>query len=201
MFNKITDEMRLGKGNVGLPDTPGLTTPEMQAKMDELGNLAIDGHNAHIDELGANTAAANLGATVPTGITANENIQSVLTALAILALNVAEKKHGHDNKSTLDSITTAVKSGYDDLVQVFSGINAVQQSMTATETSVPSSKAVISYVDGVDVSEKAFNASYPIGTVFMTTSTVDPFTLFGYGQWQELGQRDQYGISRYERIG
>ena len=201
MFNKITDEMRLGKGNVGLPDTPGLTTPEMQAKMDELGNLAIDGHNAHIDELGANTAAANLGATVPTGITANENIQSVLTALAILALNVAEKKHSHDNKSTLDSITTAVKCGYDDLVQVFSGINAVQQSMTATETSVPSSKAVISYVDGVDVSEKAFNASYPIGTVFMTTSTVDPFTLFGYGQWQELGQRDQYGISRYERIG
>ena len=201
MFNKITDEMRLGKGNVGLPDTPGLTTPEMQAKMDELGNLAIDGHNAHIDELAAATAAANLGATVPSGITANENIQSVLTALAILALNVAEKKHSHDNKSTLDSITTAVKSGYDDLVLVFRGINAVQQNMTETETSVPSSKAVISYVDGADVSEKAFNASYPIGTVFMTTSTVDPFTLFGYGQWQELGQRDQYGISRYERIG
>lgn len=200
MFNKITDEMRLGKGNVGLPDTPGLTTPEMQAKMDELGNLAIDGHNAHIDELAAATAAANLGATVPTGITANENIQSVLTALAILALDVASKKHSHDNKSILDSITQTVKAGYDDVVQVFSGINAVQQSMTATETSVPSSNAVISYVSNLDISEKAFNEVYPIGTVYATTSSETPASLLGYGTWSQLGSTDQYGISRYERI-
>ena len=201
-FSKITDQMRAGKGNVGQPDTPGVTTTEMQEIMDELANLAIDSHNAHIDELGEATAAANLGATVPQGISANNNIQSILTAIAILLLSVNEAKHTHSkNKQVLDSITQAVKGEYDDVVQVMRGINAVQQDMTATDTSIPTSNAVITYVDNVDVSQKAFNAAYPIGTVFMTTSTVDPLTLFGYGQWQELGQRDQYGISRYERIG
>lgn len=200
-FSKITDQMRAGKGNVGQPDTPGLTTPEMQAVMDELANLAIDSHNAHIDELAATTAAVNLGATVPQGISANENIQSILTALAILVQSVNEAKHSHSNKQILDSITQAVKGGYDDVVQLLTGINAVQQNMTATDTSIPTSNAVMTYVTNTDISEKAFNAAYPIGTVFMTTSMVDPLTLFGYGSWQELGQRDQYGISRYERIG
>lgn len=200
-FSKITDQMRAGKGNVGQPDTPGLTTPEMQAVMDELANLAIDNHNAHIDELADVTAAANIGATVPQGISANENIQSILTAIAILLQSVNEAKHSHSNKQILDSITQAVKGGYDDVVQLLTGINAVQQNMTATDTSIPTSNAVITYVNNVDVSQKAFNTAYPIGTVFMTTSTVDPLTLIGYGQWRELGQRDQYGISRYERIG
>lgn len=200
-FNKITDQMRAGKGNVGQPDTPGLTTPEMQAVMDELANLAIDNHNSHIDELAEVTAAANIGATVPQGISANENIQSILTAIAILLQSVNEAKHSHSNKQILDSITQAVKGGYDDVVQLLTGINAVQQNMTATDTSIPTSNAVITYVNNVDISPKAFNTAYPIGTVFMTTSTVDPLTLIGYGQWRELGQRDQYGISRYERIG
>ena len=172
-FNKITDQMRAGKGNVGQPDTPGLTTPEMQAVMDELANLAIDNHNSHIDELAEVTAAANIGATVPQGISANENIQSILTAIAILLQSVNEAKHSHSNKQILDSITQAVKGGYDDVVQLLTGINAVQQNMTATDTSIPTSNAVITYVNNVDVSQKAFNTAYPIGTVFMTTSTVD----------------------------
>ena len=134
-FSKITDQMRAGKGNVGQPDTPGVTTTEMQEIMDELANLAIDSHNAHIDELGEATAAANLGATVPQGISANNNIQSILTAIAILLLSVDEAKHTHSNKQILDSITQAVKGEYDDVVQVMRGINAVQQNMTATTIS------------------------------------------------------------------
>ena len=82
-FSKITDQMRAGKGNVGQPDTPGVTTTEMQEIMDELANLAIDSHNAHIDELGEATAAANLGATVPQGISANNNIPRIKKILEL----------------------------------------------------------------------------------------------------------------------
>lgn len=35
-FEKITDTSLTNKGVTGLPDVPGLTTAEMQAKFDEL---------------------------------------------------------------------------------------------------------------------------------------------------------------------
>lgn len=200
-FSKITDDMRAGKGNVGQPDTPGVTTTEMQEIMDALPNLAIDGHNAHIDELGLNTAATNLGALVPQGITANENIQSVLSALAILVLTCDRDRHTHPNKEILDSITQAVKSGYDDVVQLMRGISAIQQNITAVDSGVPTSNAVISYIDALDISRKVVNAAYPIGTVYMTTESLSPAATLGYGEWEQLGQTDQYGISRYTRIG
>ena len=200
-FNKITDEMRNGKGNVGQPDTPGLTTSQMQEVMDELANLAIDGHNSHIDELEAATAATNIGATVPQDIIAQGNVQSILTSLATLGKTCDRDRHVHSNKTILDSITDTVKGDYDRVVQLLTGINAIQQAITNVETALPSSGAVVNYVTALDISEKAFDAAYPLGTVFMTTATVDPVTLFGYGTWRELGERDQYGISRYERIG
>ena len=200
-FPKITDEMRAGKGNVGQPDTPGLTTPEMQAVMDELANLCIDFVNSHIDELGAETAAGNIGASVPVGVTANPNIGSVLSALSVLIKECTDVKHSHSNKSTLDAITSTTKEGYDALVQLLNGIENVQLAMTESDAAIPTSNAVISYIDDVDISQKAFEATYPIGTVFQTTASVDPATLFGYGTWTQLGTVDQYGISRYERRG
>jgi len=198
-FSKVTDEMRAGKGNVGKPDTPELTTTEMQEVMDELGNLALDFINDHIDELGATTAAANIGATVPNGVTANENLQSILAALAVIALESSEIKHTHANKTTIDAITDTVKEGYDSLVQTFDGIENVQRTMTNSDTAVPTSSAVENYVGNYDISEKVFNFCYPIGTIFMTTATVSPAALLGYGTWTQLGSTDQYGINRYVR--
>ena len=46
---KITNADRTGKGVVGLPDTPGLSTGDMQARFDSLGNLAIDKFNAMVE--------------------------------------------------------------------------------------------------------------------------------------------------------
>ena len=46
---KITSADRTGKGVTGLPDTPGLSTGDMQARFDSLGNLAIDKFNAVVD--------------------------------------------------------------------------------------------------------------------------------------------------------
>ena len=49
---KITSADRVNKGVTGLPDTPGLSTGDMQARFDSLGNLAIDKFNAVVDSVG-----------------------------------------------------------------------------------------------------------------------------------------------------
>ena len=49
---KITSADRQGKGVSGLPDTPGLSTGDMQARFDSLGNLSIDKFNALVDAVG-----------------------------------------------------------------------------------------------------------------------------------------------------
>lgn len=53
-LKKITDADLQGKGNVGQPDTPGLSTADMQKKMDELPReVIIPAFNALIDALTA----------------------------------------------------------------------------------------------------------------------------------------------------
>ena len=49
---KITSLDRQGKGVSGLPDTPGLSTGDMQARFDSLGNLSIDKFNALVEAVG-----------------------------------------------------------------------------------------------------------------------------------------------------
>ncbi len=49
---KITSADRAGKGVTGLPDTPGLSTGDMQERFDSLGNLSIDKFNALVDCVG-----------------------------------------------------------------------------------------------------------------------------------------------------
>ena len=46
---KISSADRSGKGVTGLPDTPGLSTGDMQARFDSLANLAIDKFNAVVE--------------------------------------------------------------------------------------------------------------------------------------------------------
>lgn len=49
---KISSADRAGKGVTGLPDTPGLSTGDMQARFDSLGNLSIDKFNALVEAVG-----------------------------------------------------------------------------------------------------------------------------------------------------
>lgn len=49
---KITAADKVDKGVVGLPDTPGLSTGDMQARFDSLANLSIDKFNAVVDAVG-----------------------------------------------------------------------------------------------------------------------------------------------------
>ena len=76
-LTKILPADLTGKGVVGLPDTPGLSTTEMQEKFDEIANdVIVPKHNALVDDLEATTGASNIGA-LNSGGTAS-NIQTEL---------------------------------------------------------------------------------------------------------------------------
>jgi len=67
-FRKITEGDMLGKGNVGRPDTPGVSTAEMQRIMDELPREVLaPAFNELAGQLEAETAAADIGAAAPEG--------------------------------------------------------------------------------------------------------------------------------------
>lgn len=61
---KISSADRTGKGVTGLPDTPGLSTGDMQARFDSLANLSIDKFNAVVDSVG--DAVVNDDTKLPT---------------------------------------------------------------------------------------------------------------------------------------
>ena len=195
-FKKITDEDRAGKGNVGQPDTPGLTTAEMQEVMDSLPNLAIDKFNELVDALNATTAAVNMGATVPEGITAQPNVQSILNAMVLnLALNT-QARHTHANKTALDSITQEALDDYNRLSILLTSILSLETAITDNDGALPTSGAVVDYVAAYDIRAKVLAAAYPVGAVYSTTGT-SPTTLFG-GTWTLL-DTDASGVKRYER--
>lgn len=62
-FTKITDEDLQNKGVIGLPDTPGLSTSEMQAKFEQTAReVIVPMFNQLVDDLAAPSAASQIGA-------------------------------------------------------------------------------------------------------------------------------------------
>lgn len=167
-FTKITPADRIGKGNVGQPDTPGLTTAEMQELMDSLPNLAIDKFNNHIDELALDSAAANIGATPPEGIYANRNIQSILNTIAFELVSTEASSHNHYNKATLDEISEEFKTAVDSLLTLLVNINSIATviSNSSTDSELPTAKSIVDYVDGLILSSVVTSFNNRVGTVF-----------------------------------
>lgn len=196
-FTKITDEDRSGKGNVGRSDTPQLSTYEMQTVLDELANMAIDGLNKHIDEEEANTGAINVGATVPTGFEASENVQSVLNAIAAKTRDVSGDKHTHSNKDVLDKITEAAVKDWDNTATLFAAIKTIQTTLVASTTALPTSSAVANYINNLNWKKIILDIVYPIGAVYFTTSTIDPSDQLG-GQWTKI--EFSGSVTAYKRI-
>lgn len=195
-FNKVTEEDRAGKGNYGQPDTPELTTSDMQLQMDSLPNLAIDKLNELIDALNGNKAATNLGAEVPEGISAQGNVQSILNAMVLnLKLNT-QNRHSHSNKEALDTITDENLAAYDRLVTLLDTILSIANTVTDSNSALPTCAAVNSFVANYDMRTKVLNTAYPVGCVYSTTST-SPTILFG-GTWNLL-DTDESGVKRYVR--
>jgi len=132
-FEKITDTSLANKGVTGLPDVPGLTTAEMQAKFDELSmdviipklNEIVDGLNG--DEVGLSSKIENPETKK------KDVIQNVVNAIYQIV------KENSDNTAELyDSINA--------LVSMFNGISAVDKTVTADDTKIPTSGAIVNYV-------------------------------------------------------
>lgn len=145
-FEKITDTSLANKGVTGLPDVPGLTTAEMQAKFDELSrdviipklNEIVDGLNG--DEVGLSSKIENPETKE------KDVIQNVVNAIYQIVKENSDKRHGHENKETLDKVTAELYDSINTLVSMFNGISAVDKTVTADDTKIPTSGAIVNYV-------------------------------------------------------
>lgn len=114
-FKKITDADVKGKGNVGRPDTPGVSTAEMQRIMDEIPReVIIPTFNALIDALADKTAAATLGITAPTGIVGS-TVQEVVNAL-LAYVNAHKNDQKNPHAVTAAQVDAYTKKQTDDAI-------------------------------------------------------------------------------------
>ena len=58
----------------------------------------------------------------------------------------SDKRHGHENKETLDKVTAELYNSITALVSMFNGISAVDKTVTADDTKIPTSGAIVNYV-------------------------------------------------------
>lgn len=194
-FTKVDEAAIRAAGVVPLTDSPTLPPAQLKAKFDEKGDMALDAFNNHIDEITADTAASNIGATVPTGVTASATIQSILGGLALLAVAADSVKHSHENKTVLDGITSGQLAGYDALVTNYSGISPVTTLSVLSNTSIPTCKAVADYITGL--SYTTFDTVHPVGEIVLCESGVSPASLYGRGTWTSQG--DVGSFTAYKR--
>lgn len=195
-FKRITENDMLGKGNVGKPDTPGVSTSEMQRIMDELPREVIaPAFNELSGQLEANTASADIGANAPDGITPDpapaENspakLQSVLQGIVnkitdhiadqvkhvtseerTLWNNASNDRHTHDNKSILDGITSSLVGNWN---AAFAHVSDAVRHITENERTNWNDKYTKSETD------KAINERVvEIGSSDMTKAVYDPET-------------------------
>ena len=95
-FEKITENSLVNKGVTGLPDVPGLTTTEMQAKFDELSrdviipklNEIVDGLNG--DEVGLSSQIENPETKE------KDVIQNVVNAIYQVVKENSGKRHDNE---------------------------------------------------------------------------------------------------------
>lgn len=195
-FKRITENDMLGKGNVGKPDTPGVSTSEMQRIMDELPREVIaPAFNELSGQLEANTASADIGANAPDGITPDPapsgnnpaKLQSVLQGIVNKITghiadhvkhvtseerdswnNASNDRHTHDNKSILDGITSSLVGNWN---AAFAHISDAVRHITENERTNWNDKYTKSETD------KAINDRVvEIGSSDMTKAVYDPET-------------------------
>ena len=108
MFDKIAEKDLAGIGVVGLPDTPGLSTADMQAKFEETArSVIIPRFNTLIDDILALTAAGMVGAADPE-TAAKTTVQAVLAALHKSIAERAKAADVYSKDETNAKITAAV---------------------------------------------------------------------------------------------
>ena len=192
MFTKVDEQEIRAAGVTPLPDSPTLQPAALKAKFDEKGDMALSAFNNHIDEITAESAAANIGAVIPEGITAIATVQSALNGIALLLVACDELKHWHDNKVVLDSITSAAISSYDALVTMLSGITGIEETLSPLDnTKIPTSKAIATYVTGRDSTIQS--AVHPVGCLVLCEDGTSAGSLYG-GTWSKVGTVGDYDV-------
>ena len=120
-FTKITNSDLTNKGVIGLPDVPGLSTANMQNKLEETArDVIIPKHNGLIDELEDSTGASNIGAVASTGLSGT-NVQALIDDLNLKKENNSSALPSTDSAGDNDTFnirksTTTYKITFSDLV-------------------------------------------------------------------------------------
>ena len=191
-FRKITEGDMLGKGNVGRPDTPGVSTAEMQRIMDEIPReIIVPAFNELSDELIAETAAASLGAQVVEGLPEETpaTVQGVMEALYSASKagesNVSEALEDHAGNTNNPHNVTAAQTGAYTKEETEAAIDAKVVQIGAGDMA----KAVY------DPNDRG-NMIIPIGFIFAWSpvsggpdlSTAEKVSsYFGFGTWAAYG--------------
>lgn len=106
-FERITDADLQGKGVVGQPNNPGLSTVEMQKSVEQIPReVIVPAFNRLASQLEARSAAAGLGAAVPPDLPeeTTATVQGVLEA-------VLGKGDGHAARADNPHAVTAAQTG------------------------------------------------------------------------------------------
>ena len=110
-FTKLTNTELNSRGATTLPNQPTISAANLKKEFDAPAKEVVaPKFNNLIDELEATTAAADLGATSPTGRSWGSKVQAIFNAIST-ALGTVEgsvttlegEAHTHDNKALLDT--------------------------------------------------------------------------------------------------
>lgn len=136
-----------GKGVIGLPDAPQLSTNAMQEKFEEISlDVIIPKHNTLIDELESATGASNIG-------TKNGNVQSEIDAFdgKIATFN-----------GDISQLKSDMTQAQGDIATLQSGVNtnktdiaALQSDNTTNKADIATNKANITTLQNENTTNKA----------------------------------------------
>ena len=146
-FTRIDRADYNGKGVIGLPDAPQLSTNAMQEKFEEISlDVIIPKHNTLIDELESATGASNIG-------TKNGNVQSEIDAFdgKIATFN-----------GDISQLKSDMTQAQGDIATLQSGVNtnktdiaALQSDNTTNKADIAANKANITTLQNENTTNKA----------------------------------------------
>ena len=146
-FTRIDKADYNGKGVIGLPDAPQLSTNAMQEKFEEISlDVIIPKHNTLIDELESATGASNIG-------TKNGNVQSEIDAFD-------GKVAGFNGD--ISQLKSDMTQAQGDIATLQSGVNtnktdiaALQSDNTTNKADIATNKANITTLQNENTTNKA----------------------------------------------
>ena len=160
-FTKITDGDLQNKGVIGLPDTPGLSTSEMQAKFEQTAReVIVPKFNQLVDDLSKPSAASQIGANGKNR-TVQGHIDNLENPHNVTAEQVGAYTKGQTDKAISDRIS---QIGSADMTQAMYDPTGRQRDIFA----YADSRGVSTYTHTKMDNVHHFNGSGTSGRVKMT---------------------------------